>query len=178
MAHVWIADDVGRWSPAPLQEERSALVDDGVSATDATCASPSLPKAPLIVRRALASSSERWALLCPDADEVYVNGAALALGIHLLKDRDAIRLAGGRLFFFSTEELASVRAFPGLERTVFCPRCKLVIEQGSPAVRCPQCRTWHHQSDDFPCWHYADHCALCDQQTAEDNGYRWSPDDL
>lgn len=178
MAHVWLSDSVGRWSPAPLQEEWTALGSDGFIWTDAARVTSCSREAPVIVRRALTSAPERWVLLCSDTVEVRVNGAALALGIHLLEDRDAIRLGDGRLFFFSTEELATVRAFPGLERAVFCPRCKLVIEQGSPAVRCPQCRTWHHQSDDLPCWHYADHCALCDQQTAEDNGYRWTPDGL
>lgn len=178
MAHVWLADNIGRWSPAPFQEEWTALGADRVSLTDAASVASCSREAPVIVRRAFASSADRWILLCSDAVEVRVNGAPLALGVHLLKDRDAIRLGDGRLFFFSTEELATVRAFPGLERAVFCPRCKLVIEQGSPAVRCPQCRTWHHQSDDLPCWRYADHCALCDQQTAEDNGYRWTPDDL
>ena len=178
MAHVWLADNVDRWSPTPLQEEWTVLSGEGVLLTDATSVTSPSREAPVIVRRASTSVPDRWVLLSSDTLEVRVNGTALALGIHILDDRDAIRLADGRLFFFSTEELATVRAFAGLERAVFCPRCKLVIEQGSPAVRCPQCRTWHHQSDEFPCWRYADHCALCDQQTAEDNGYRWTPNDL
>ena len=80
--------------------------------------------------------------------------------------------------YFSTETTARVEPFPGTDRPVHCPRCKLAIEEGTESVRCPRCAIWHHQSETHPCWTYGERCALCDQETALDAGLRFSPEDL
>ena len=48
---------------------------------------------------------------------------------------------------------------------------------GTPAVQCPACGRWFHQSAELPCWTYSDHC-LCPQPTALDCGYQWTPHGL
>jgi len=157
MAHLWTRETTAdEWTRMPL-------TDDAMTVPPA-----------MLLRRATAEH-DVWVLLA--APSVHVNGARLLTGIRVLHDRDELR-AGDRRSFFSTESLAEVVAFPGGERPVFCPRCKLEIAPTSPAVRCPQCRVWHHQSEEFPCWTYGERCAMCDQPTALDAGFRWSPEEL
>jgi hypothetical protein len=110
--------------------------------------------------------------------DLRLNGAPLQVGIRLLEDRDAIQTSDGSSTYFSSERLAEVELFPGSPEPVYCPRCKTEIEAGTPAVRCPGCDSQHHQSESFGCWLYADRCALCDQPTALDAGFRWSPEGL
>jgi hypothetical protein len=80
--------------------------------------------------------------------------------------------------FYSTERLALVEEFPGANAPAYCPRCKQAIASGHPAVKCPGCGVYYHQSNELPCWTYTDVCALCPQSTALDAGYQWSPEAL
>ncbi len=102
----------------------------------------------------------------------------MRLGLHVLRDRDAIQVKSRGAMFYSTERLAAVEPFPSIQETVICPRCRTAIETETPGVKCPGCGTWHHQSEDFPCWTYTERCALCDRQTDLDAGYRWTPEAL
>jgi hypothetical protein len=126
----------------------------------------------------LADSPETWAILCPPQSELRVNGEPVPLGVAVLADRDELRVPGHAARFFSTETLARVESFPESSGGGCCPRCKLTIEAGSPAVRCPACGLWHHSTDEMPCWIYAPTCAGCAQNTAPDAGFRWTPEDL
>jgi len=123
---------------------------------------------------------ERWAILGPAS--VQVNGVPLLGGIRILNDRDEIRACDGAPFYFSTERLAKVEPFPGTGRRTFCARCKTEIAVGTPAVRCPGCGMWCHQSeaDGLLCWQYpgTSTCPLCDFPNALDGTYRWSPENL
>ncbi|MFQ5653988.1 MAG: hypothetical protein ACE5GW_04575, partial [Planctomycetota bacterium] len=100
-----------------------------------------------------------------------------------LQDRDQIRLRGARApLVVSGEGPARVEPFPGGESDVECPRCKLPIDPGTPAVRCPHCGVWHHQDlrhddaeKDLPCWTYKPLCATCDRETAPEAGFSWTP---
>ena len=137
-----------------------------------------LPPARII--RQASQSDDGFVVLGSDA--VRVNGMPLDLGIHVLRDRDELRVGNTRAFF-SAESLAVVEPFPGSERPTLCPRCKLEIEAGKAAVRCPKCRVWHHQCpgepDKLGCWLYSEKCAAdCGQPTALDAGFRWTPEDL
>ncbi len=129
-----------------------------------------------VLLRSGGTTRERWMLV--GSGSVRINGTPLAAGIRVLRDRDEIRLNGGPPVYFSTERLARVEPFPGAERQVFCPRCKLPIETGAPAVLCPGCSTWFHQTTDLPCFTYAETCPLCDHQTTLDGEYRWTPEEL
>jgi hypothetical protein len=158
MAHLWRHDDGNdRWDPTPLDAD-STIAGGAAHFVEAH-----------------APDGACWVVLGDDT--VHVNGSALGAGVAVLADRDEIRVGAERVFF-STERLAAVTIHPGDERAVFCPRCKLEIAAGSPVVRCPSCNVLHHQSDEYPCWTYGEHCALGDQPTAMDAGFRWTPGDL
>jgi hypothetical protein len=156
MAHLWMRDASTQdgWSPSALAGDARVL------------------SAAALVRHAV--EPEGWVLIGPRA--VRVNGASLDAGIRVLRDRDEIVAGAGRIFF-SSESLAAIVAFPAGAPPTFCARCKLAIAPGSPAVRCPQCVLWHHQSDELPCWTYAERCTMCDQPTALDAGFRWTPEE-
>jgi len=157
MAHLWLPEDGdAAWTRQPLGGETALGASAGLL-------------------RATAPEGHRWVLLA--APSVRVNGSPVAAGIVALRDRDEI-CADGRRVFFSTESLAEVVPYPGGERTTFCPRCRLEIAAGTLAVRCPHCGVWHHQSAELPCWTYAERCVQCDQRTALDAGYRWTPEEL
>jgi len=176
MAHLWMQEAANEWVVVPL--ERDALALDAV------------PPRRLAVNRAAEEArngailmpfeqegTERWALI-DGGGRVRINGHPPAAGLRVLDDRDEIRTVAGGTVYFSTETRARVEEFPGAERPVHCPRCKLAIDAGTPAVSCSRCAIWHHQSDRYPCWTYAERCALCDQETDLDAGFRFSPEDL
>ena len=158
MAYLWSDEGDGVWWPTTLDTRGHDLP-------------------PARIARRGAPDADVWFVLGPPA--VRVNGAPLDLGIRVLADRDELRVGSARAFF-STETLAAIEAFPGSERPTLCPRCKLEIVAGTPAVRCTKCRVWHHESvaDGLECWSYAATCAAdCDQPTALDTGLRWSPEE-
>jgi len=180
MAHLWTREsyesDSGQWVPGewvPTPLEGDALAVPGAQAVGAPAA-PSRALPAQLLRRTT-SAGEIWILIGSPA--VRVNGNRLDAGICLLRDRDELR-TGGSQTFFSAESLPLIAPFPGGEWRVFCPRCNIEIEPGSPAVGCPQCQVWHHQSDKLPCWMYAERCTMCDQPTPLGAGFRWTPENL
>jgi len=160
--------DPQTWVPIPLEGERfafgSARGGEGSDPFLRPAAGQNLPE-------------DTWVLLAAPSTSASINGQATLLGIRALKDRDEIVVGGERLFF-TKERLAMAQPFPGAGQAVFCARCKQEIASPCPAVRCPACGTWCHESEDLPCWTYAVACPLCDQPTALDAGYRWTPEEL
>ena len=121
-------------------------------------------------------NTDRWVALAGPASHLRVNGIPLAaLGMRVLADRDEVSLPGVGSTYFSTEVRAGVVQFPGAERAVFCGRCRQAIQAGSPAVRCPHCGIWYDQSEELPCWRYSATCAYCENSTALDAGFSWTP---
>ena len=180
MAQLWISNDAGNW------ENRSLDSKGGIFApTGAGLEIISMPAKPrpgeatvLLLRPSFANGTDEWILLAGQSSDVHVNGEPLHLGVRALRDKDAISIAGERLFF-STEQLACVTPFRGGAEPAFCPRCKQRLEDGVPAVECPRCHVWHHQSEKYPCWTYDTTCACCQlQATALDAGFSWTPEDL
>ncbi len=181
MAHVWNLikkDHGGRWDSAALAGEGCVVVcySDGVELRSPAGVGQMGLDSILILPAGGYGSIQRWALLAGRQASVRVNGLPLALGILALNDRDEI-VAGVHRMFFSTEELARVMPFPGLAQPAFCPRCKQRIEIGDPAVCCPTCHAWSHQTEKFPCWTYNEApCAMCQRQaTTLDAGYNFNP---
>lgn len=157
------------WSPTSLDGEAAVpLLFPGDDADDAGA----------LLLRSRAGDDEAWLLMCIDRNAIALNGEVVHGAIRVLADRDEIRVAGCGRVFFSTERLARVEPFPGADKRLDCPRCKLEIEVAQAAVRCPNpsCGRWFHQLAERPCWTYAD--CVCSQPTALDNGYRWSPEGL
>ena len=155
MPHLWIAtdrsvdaDDVPGWA--------LRLIDASTTIGEAT----------------LVDSNGTWVLLGPAT--VRVNGVALATGIAVLRDRDELLVDGARSYF-STESRPVVVALPPGDRPLVCPRCTVAIEVATPAVACPRCGIWHHQTDERRCWTHGPTCTSCDGATAFDGPLRFDP---
>ncbi len=100
---------------------------------------------------------------------VAVNGVP-ALPLRVLQDRDEIRVDGESMYF-SIDGPADVVPFSGAS-SVRCGRCQGEMQEGVPAVQCPRCRSWHHQTPVLPCWSYGPQCSGCDRPTS---GAAWQP---
>lgn len=170
MPHLWkeerpMGNGALEWVVQPLDGE-AAVSLVGASATAA-----------VLLLRSRTDQGDTWLAMSARPSGVALNGAPLHAGIRVLADRDEIRVAGLGRVFFSSEQLACVLPFPGADTPTFCPRCKQDIAARAPAVCCPSCRRWYHQSDEYPCWTYADKC-LCGHPTALDAGFQWTPNGL
>ena len=175
MAHLWLRDETAEWMVLPLGAEAFDLSVSPPRPTRLPLGSEGADSRVLLVRM---QEAREWVLLSGPKCRVRVNGFTICSGIRVLSDRDEIRIDGFGAFFFSTERLAVIEPLPKTERPVFCPRCKQEIREETPAVQCPQCKVWHHQSPELPCWTYAPTCALDDQATDLDADYRWTPTEL
>jgi len=175
MAHLWIHSSPEGWAVLPLAADRFTLSTDAAAPVQSRPADQVSPSSVVLRRTVAGDAGEHWLLLAPPR-EVWINGQELGVGARVLRDRDEIHRRGAAPMFFSTEVLAQVAAFPGFARPAHCPRCRQVIEAGAPAVQCPGCRMWHHQSANCECWTYGPTCAVCEQSSALDTGYRWQPE--
>ena len=171
MAHVWLAHG-SEWSATPLKGDAFSLGTHGPGPFAGGSGPP-------VLLRSQGPDGESWLVVTSADSDIRLNGTRLLLGIYKLGDRDEIGLPGTAPMYFSTEQLACVAPFPGSDRVIHCPRCKLPIDAGTPAVRCPACKVYHHQnpSADLPCWTHAGKCSCCPQPTALDAGYGWMPAD-
>jgi hypothetical protein len=132
--------------------------------------------------RASGLSEDVWVVVVAASATVRVNGQAVAAGMRALEDRDEIKVERLDDVFFSTETLVSVAPAPASERPLICARCRRVVVEGDPAVCCPGCGVWHHQTEseeEFPCWTHGERCAACDVRPTDlGAGYDWSPEEL
>jgi len=175
MAHLWM-QDVNGWGARKLDAALYDLAATPISHAEVAPISSASRKSARLIR-ADAGGLPAWALIASPDSAVRVNSRAVAAGLCVLADRDEIRNGNGVQYFFSTESLATVVAFPGAERPVYCGRCREPIEADAPAVCCPGCGIWYNQSAEFPCWTYSDKCAFCGHPTALDTGFSWTPED-
>ena len=161
----------GRWEATPAPHTRCLLflapfrID---SAAD-RCAVPR--DACLLVRIA---PDERWILLATGRQRLLHNGQNLFAGLRVLAHMDSVALAGEESVYFSTEETARVERYTGSARTS-CPRCRSEVSPGQPAVKCPRCGVFHHETAERNCWSYAPTCAVCPQPTPLGLGLQWTP---
>ena len=177
MAHLWVTTETNQWAVLPLDQDAFALLAKPPQPVCRPLGEGVAWSSVLLVRAGPASSAA-WVLIARGGLGVSINGLPLTTGIRVVSDRDEIRIAGERSFYFSTESLARVEEFSSTDQTLFCPRCKQEIESGSAAVKCPSCGVWHHQTDQLNCWSYSEVCALCTQATDLDAGFQWTPEDL
>lgn len=163
MSHIWERHE-DNWVPRPLNDSCHILPHDCELRKAGTKGSLIAPEA--------------WYLVCSSGAAVRVNGETIMLGTRMMRDRDELLIEGQRLFF-SAEKLAKIVAFQAAAGpAVICARCKQPLKEGDPAVECPSCGAWHHQSQELGCWLYGGSCALCDQPTALDAGFRWTPQEV
>ena len=188
MAQLWLQDaDGNEWAVLPLIGSAYGIFGQDISLLDnSDFGRDGTPLSAMLVQ-CTNGPLPRWSLLSRTRASVHVNGSPLVLGVRLLCDRDEIvlRADGSPVAlrcFFSAEQLAEVVAYPGGDGAVRCPRCKQLIERNEPAVRCPHasCGAWHHEdaARRLQCWTYGPTCALCDQPTQLDSGFRWTPENL
>jgi hypothetical protein len=177
MALLWRLETHNGWVTTPLAERAAVSAARGVLQVRPVGDDPT-PATEATIARQGHGATEHWVLLAPPRTGVWVNGSRVPLGIRELHDRDEIRIDAAEPVYFSTERLARIETYTGSARPAPCPRCKQAIETGSPAVCCPQCQAWFHQSEELGCWLYGETCCICGQATALDVGYRWSPEEL
>jgi len=178
MAHLWIqrsGDGVLNWAMVPLAGQAYRLMSAEPYVRRADAASDCLEGE--LLTRIMRETTEDWLLLTPPGARLWVNGQEEFLGVCVLADRDEIRLQHGQRLYFSTERLTQVTSFPGSDHEALCGRCRQPIRKGTPAVLCPNCGAWSHQTEELPCWRYegSSHCPLCDQSNAVEVDFRWSP---
>jgi len=182
LANLWLQikkDGKAFWAIAPLRgAELFKLRANAGAPISAQSRGSETFKGP-IIHRWQDQAQETWVLMTPQDVPVIVNGNQVLGGIKVLENRDEIRFGGTNFrFYYSAEQLARIDRFEGGERTMTCPRCSQEILEGNAVVECPLCGVLHHQSEQYPCWTYAEHCALCNQSTALDMGYQWTPEGL
>jgi hypothetical protein len=177
MSHLWIASDTDGWSACELESAPHVLRPTPPTLTRQEPVSLPAPHGALLLPCARSADPDSFALLARTRHSVRVNGVPLQTGIRVLRDRDSIQLANRPPMYFSSQRLPVVEPFPETDEPRYCPRCKSSIEPGTPAVRCVACGSWYHQSDEFPCWTYADSC-VCGHPTNLDGDYRWTPHEI
>lgn len=178
MAHLWLKNGSEQWAVLPLEAEAFVLTTKLPQPLQSAQATDEESVSRVVLLRERREAEASWVLISGRERNVQVNGIPLTLGVRVVADRDEISVEGIGSFYFSTEALARVEAFPGAEQALYCPRCKQQVGKDNPAVKCPQCGVWYHQSEDLPCWSYSETCALCPQLTDLDAGYRWTPEEL
>lgn len=179
MAHLWVRDSSAQWAVLPLDGEAVNLAAHPPAPLRAPFDNEEEAGPAVILARTNGDAPAAWVLLAAVQSDVWVNGMPLWTGIHVLADRDEIRVGEAGAVFFSTETLPVIEKFSGGERSIFCPRCKLPIEPQSDAVRCPHphCGVWHHQLADRPCFTYDEKCAACGGKSQLNAGYQWIPEE-
>ena len=179
MAHLWVADPEQLWSIAPLEHDLYSIGVGDSGSAEITLGEKAWQT--LVARHRAEHGKASWVLMAAPGQRITVNGAETLAGLRVLQDRDHIRLFDKETavsFFYSAELIPRVEAFPGADTPVACPRCKIIIEPGASAVKCPGCGAWYHQSEEYPCWSYADKCALCKHPADMEAGYQFTPEDL
>ena len=180
MAQWWTYTGDG-WLATPLdayKEQALCLMDDPESPVAPLEETEDLHGCVLLVRPA--DSADAWAVAA-NGNTVRVNGEPVLAGLRRLHDFDLVALPGRRVAVFSSERLARVQPLPASGGPVHCARCGGNIEEGAPAIACPQCGVWYHQDGndpDYQCWTFATHCAFDNTPTALGGAFRRSPEDL
>jgi hypothetical protein len=177
VAHIWLQNETREWTAHPLKDDECFL-ESILNETSGQAPASDGAHPDVLILRTEIDSQENWAVVAGFESGIAINGIPLSLGIHVFRDRDEIRWSREGIGFFSSEEPASVLDFPERDRKVLCPRCKQEIVPETPAVRCPKCKIWYHQSEKFPCYTYAEYCATCPRPASLDGGYEWMPEEM
>jgi hypothetical protein len=157
VSSVWRQARAGDWQPVAIPDVGLAL--DGLR----------------FVR--FGSDNERGAaVLLPVGAAARVNGRPVLGGLRVLEHKDEV-IHGRSRFFYSAESAPVLVAFRRAEgaRSPTCPLCRGPVRDGDPAVQCPGCGRWFHQSAK-PCWTYAPTCRFCNHPTALDGAAGWRPE--
>lgn len=170
----------GEWTVRPIDTDAALALDErGAARSLRRCdVLDGLLRAPDgAVLLGVGGAGERWLLVARAGVDLHVNDRPVSAGTRVLRDKDEIRLGAGAVpIFFSTERVARIEPFEGSGVAASCPRCRLPLEAGAPAVRCPSCGVAHHQREGLLCWTYAESCAVCGHPTPLDAELQWVPE--
>jgi hypothetical protein len=160
--HVWMLNSSGAWGAHPLTATHDLeLHADG----NLACLTHSTAWQVRLLPCNDGSDSPAYVLLVKDGAPVRLNGQQ-PLSVSLLQDRDEIML-GSVYAYYTTEVLAEIVPFAGAHETIFCARCKSALAEEGPAVQCPACSLWYHETEAQPCWSYAQTCVCSHPSTVE-----------
>jgi hypothetical protein len=176
IAHLWLQTG-SEWEQRALAGRVFSFADLSDPPAGAALRKRSGAGTDVRIIRADTDASPVWALIASPGAGIQINGRAPIAGLCVLNDRDFIRTAEGARCYFSSGSVAAAEPFPDAERSVYCGRCRQPMGAGSPAVCCPGCGIWYHQTDDLPCWTYSDQCSYCGTKTALDAAFSWTPED-
>lgn len=179
MSHIWNKQADGTWKDYALGAEPVQLTRVGPVPL-ASREQLGAVSGPVLLPSQDSLGDEQRVLMCKPDSPTRVNGRPVDIGARVLADRDAITLDAGPTLYFSSERRAEIVDFVGEGKHANCVRCKLPLEPGTLAVRCPApgCGFWHHERPDSPCWTYAEGCAACGHPTDLNAGFQWSPEEL
>ena len=169
----------GMWQDHPLDNHLVALGPEGLTpllvGEQLGCVT-----GPILAKTLDSKGFDQWTILCTPRCAARINGTPIAVGVRVLKDRDAIASDGVGTQFFSAEKVAQILPYPDNKADACCVRCKLPLEPGTLTVRCPnpECGFHHHETADRPCWTYSEGCAACGFPTDLEAGLQWSPEVL
>ncbi len=177
MAHIWLQTENREWTAHPLRDIESSFKALLCRVPEHA---PPVKSAPSDARllKTVTDNQDSWMIIAGHGSGISINGIPLFHGIRTLRDRDEIRWSPDGFVFFSSEELAAVVDFPQSDRKIICPRCKQEIGPGTPAVLCPGCKIYYHQSEQLPCYTYAENCGTCTRKTSLGSGYEWTPEQM
>ncbi len=157
MARVWIREIAGRFEARPLDAEGLTI-------------------GRLTIRRSDALARDTWVLI-GSGRGVLVNGEPLEHGLRVLTHRDEIRAGDGTMLVFADDAPAARVTFEEGRGNVRCARCTGDVAVGEAVVRCPACRSWFHETADYPCWTSVPFCQVCGRRTDEDGDAVWRPEE-
>ena len=178
MSQLFVQTAEKKWTPYLLQEGSHDVCALLLPAGAESGAGANVAECPAYLVSFRAGANARWMVAAGVEAPLRVNGIPLGgVGMRVLSDRDEVAIAGVGTAYYSSESLAVVAPFPTSDRAVFCGRCRQAIAAGSPAVKCPNCGVWYDQSDELPCWRFAERCAYCTTSTALDAGLTWAPEE-
>src|ERR1044071_5727205 len=123
MAHLWIRSETEQWAVMPLEGDAFTLTANPPRIHERSGESESINDVLLIRARTQAA----WVLVAGAGTHVSVNGAPVRTGLCVVADHDEIRVGDADSVYFSTETLARIEQFTGVDQTMFCPRCKQEI---------------------------------------------------
>jgi hypothetical protein len=187
MAHLWELDREGRWSARPLGAFPTMLAADlrDLMHTVWFAQRDDRPDYAVSVVRADAAAGPAWVLTAGAKADVQVNGRRMAGRLRVLTDGDDIWIGafwqGSQRFVFAADSPPFVVTYYGADFMTDageqppCARCGRRIGMGTPAVECPTCHAWHHESPDARCWTRSTTCSSCQQATDLSAPFRWRP---
>ena len=179
MSTLWERDgDVG-WKPRILAGEPLELGGDRPREETKTSTAKSGRKGTvLLLPQTNGGRPNNWLLLWQANTKVNVNGIPISSGIRCLEEKDEITVGSNHPVYFTREEPARIKEFPGSDREIKCAFCGRPIEETHLVVECPGCGYLFHEMEDRQCFTYDTTCRHCKNSTELDADPSWTPEEL